>query len=258
MHQRRLLWLTAALVTVTLIAVWRVRAARSLGAARTPEARQLAARAAQRDPRFQQVLELLKKKDDVKSWTELVALYGRLAGDPSALAVRRSVLNALFSEPALPLRLKRVLDAVEADPTPAPQDPLWPEIAHGLAEAWSSSVFDRGRDLMMMEKRPRAQRALIASFIELTASPERLAALAGEQSQGLLVDLIDLHARAERDQRPQIEQAVRRLGGNDPADLLAGHGLGEGKKLELQAQYERNLQVGIDTLLKDQPVQATP
>jgi hypothetical protein len=247
-------WVLTTLVVCGLVAVWKVRAARDPGAARTLLTRPNDAQAALRDPHLREVLSLLRRKDDPKSWDELVALYGRLAGDPNALAARASALNALFAEPALPLRLKRVLDAIEADPTPASQDPLWSEIVHGLAQQWSGPVFDKGRDLMLLEKRQRAQRALVASFTELVGSPNA-ADLSQEQSQGLLADLIDLHARADAEQRPHIEQAVRRLGGNDPADLLAGQGLGKGKKLELQAEYEKNLRAGVETLLKDQPAE---
>jgi hypothetical protein len=254
MQKRWLSWALATLVVCGLVAVWKVRAARDPGPARTVRARPNEAQAALRDPHLREVLRLLRRKDDPKSWNELVALYGRLAGDPSALAARSSALNALFSEPALPLRLKRVLDAVEADPTPASEDPLWSEIVQGLAQQWSGPVFDQGRDLMLLEKRQRVRQALVASFTELVGS-EHAADLSQEQSQGLLADLIDLHAQAAAEQRPQIEQAVRRLGGNDPADLLAGQGLGKGKKLELQAEYEKNLRAGVETLLKDQPAE---
>jgi hypothetical protein len=123
-----------------------------------------------------------------------------------------------------------------------------------LAQQWTGDVFEKGRDLMLMEKRPRARRALIASYAELTASGAVV--LAPEQAQALLNDLIDLHPQADVDQRPQIQEAVRSLGGNDPADLLAGHDINGGKKLELQAEHEKNLQAGIDTLMKGQPAQA--
>jgi hypothetical protein len=131
---------------------------------------------------------------------------------------------------------------------------MWPELVNRLAQQWTDEVFDKGRDLMLMEKRPRARRALIASFAELAGS-EHGEQLGQEQAQALLSDLIDLHGQADPDQRPQIQEAVRKLGGNDPADLLAGHDLNGKRKLELQAEYEKNLQAGIDTLMKGQPAQ---
>lgn len=246
----------AALAVLALLTVWQVRAARSGGVARAT-ARSNAAvdpAALAADPRLRDVLRLAQRKSDPKAWEELVSLYGRLAGDPSAFGVRTAVLNALFNEPVVGLRIKRALDAVEADHTPPPQDPLWPELVQRLAQEWSGELLPKGRDLMLMEKRSRAQRALIASLAEVAGS-ERAAELTAEEARGLLEDLIDMHARAAPDQRPQIQEAVRKLGGNDPADLLAGQGLKGGKKLELQAEYERNLQAGVDSLLNGQAPQ---
>ena len=252
--QKRRLWLSApALVLTAALSWWMVRAATS-DAARTGRAGSADALASNADPRLREVMDLLKNKNDPKSWAELVARYGRLAGDPSAASVRTAILNALFHEPALALRLKRVLDAVEADHTPAPQDPMWPELVNRLAEQWTGDVLEKGRDLMLMEKRPRARRALIASFAELAGS-EQGDQLGADQAHALLTDLIDMHPQAEADQRPQIQEAVRKLGGNDPADLLAANGIPKGKKLELQVEYEKNLQAGSDTLMKGQPAQ---
>jgi hypothetical protein len=165
------------------------------------------------------------------------------------------VLNAVFNEPALALRLKRVLETIDADPTPAAQDPLWPELAHRLSEQWSGDTFSKGRDLMLMETRERPRRALIDSFTELALS-ERAADLQAEEAQALLTDLIDIHAQAAPEQRPRIQEAVRKLGGNDAAELLAGRGLRGDEKLELQLEYERNLQAAIGSLSKGQPDQA--
>lgn len=248
---QKMKWWIAAALLGTALGFWLTRAGRGGASARARAPAFSQALPNNADPRLREVLELLAKKNDSRAFRELSALYGRLAGDPSATGVRMAVLNALFQEPVLALRLQRVLDAVEADHTPAPQDPLWPELVRRLAEQWSDDVFDKGRDLMLMEKRTRARRALIDSFGELVDS-ERGEQLAPEQAQGLLTDLIDLHPQAELDQRPRIREAVRKLGGNDPADLLAGHGLHGGKKLELQVEYEKNLQAGIDALMKGQ------
>jgi len=181
---------------------------------------------------------------------KLIELYARLAGDLGRTNARRLALGALFAEPALPLRLKRVLEAVAADPTPAGEDPLFPEITKRLAEQWTPETFDKGRDLMLMEQRPRARRALVASFVDLTTSGQE-GAFGTEQKSALLTDLIDLHPLAPPDQKPPIEDAVRVLGGNDPADLLAGLGLTGGDKLELQAEYERQLQAAMKALVKN-------
>jgi hypothetical protein len=59
-----------------------------------------------------------------------------------------------------------------------------------------------------------------------------------------------MHGLAEPDQRPAIQEAVRKIGGNDPADLLAGK---SPDQLEIQIEYQKNLQAGVDTLLKNHP-----
>ncbi len=251
MRRRWLYWLAPPLLVGAALAWWSLRALGSERAAQHGVSQADAAQASA-DPRLRAVLELVKNRRDPQAQTELVALYGRLASDPAGLPARTLLLNALFNEPALGLRLKLVLDAIAADSTPAPHDPLWPELVNRLSQQWSNDVLAQARDLMLMEQRARPQRALIASFAELVGS-EQLADLPPEQAQGLLSDLIDLYAKAEPDQRPQIQEAVRKLGGNDPADLLAGQGLKGGKKLELEAEYEKNLQAGIDSLMKGQP-----
>jgi hypothetical protein len=158
-------------------------------------------------------------------------------------------LNGLFAEESRPLRLKGILDAVSADETPVREDPLWSKIVNKLSEEWKPEVFDKGRDLMLAELRPRAKRALIASFVEFVENGGA-ANFTPEQATALLTDLIDMHGVADPEQRPAIQGAVRKLGGNDPADLLGGK---DPSQLEGQIEYQKNLQAGINTLLKDEP-----
>jgi hypothetical protein len=250
MTKKRLLWWAAASGVLTAsLSIWLVRGTPVGGMPRMAGAPPAASAG---DPRLRRVLELLRKKDDPATWNELIALYASSSGDPGALTVRASVLNAAFNEPALGLRLKRVLEIIDADPSPPAEDPLWPELVQRLAEQWSDDVLAKGRDLMLMEQRERPRRALIDSFVELALS-ERAAELPSQESQATLSDLIDIYGQAPLEQQPRIQEAVRKLGGNDPAELLAGRGLHGDEKLELQAEYERNLQAGIDTLTKGQP-----
>jgi hypothetical protein len=205
-----------------------------------------AEQAKSRDPRAGKVLELARQ--GTPGTEKLVSLYAELAGDQSAGGVRELALNALFAEKSASLRLKRVLDAVVSDPTPPEQDPHWPGIVERLADQWTPEMFDKGRDLMLMEKRPRAQRALAASFIELSESAPT-GAIGEAQKMALLNDLIDLYPKADPAQKPEIERGVRNLGGDDPADLLTGYGLKPGEKLKLQAEYEQQLAQGVNGLV---------
>jgi hypothetical protein len=200
------------------------------------------------DPRAAEVLRLTREKGIGRN-EKLVELYARLAKDKSATGVRALALNALFSEPSRPLRLKGVLEAVSADDTPIREDPLWSKIVDKLAEEWRPDAFDKGRDLMLAEQRPRAKQALIDSFATFVDSG-RAEGLAPEQTNALLTDLIDMHGVAAPEQRPRIQDAVRKLGGNDPADLLAGK---SPEELETNIRYQKELQAGVDTLLKNRP-----
>ena len=203
---------------------------------------------AKADARMLEVLQV-SREPAVEASRRLVELYAQWASDPDALAARRSALTLLFAERAIGLRLQRVLEAVSADATPPEDDPLWQDVVNKLSEQWNTETFDKGRDLMQMEERDRARAALVESFTELPDS-DRFASLTAEQRQALINDLIDMHPRVGARQKKEIETALRKLAGNDPADLLAGRGINDGHKLEIQAQYERELQNGMRQLTK--------
>jgi hypothetical protein len=118
-----------------------------------------------------------------------------------------------------------------------------------LADEWKPEVFDTGRALMLADQRPRAKRALIGSFVEFVMMGQA-ATLTPEQNSALMTDFVDMHGVAEADQKPSIQDAVRKLGGNDPADLLAGK---DPNLLELAKEREKQLKWGEETLLKNQP-----
>jgi hypothetical protein len=237
-----------ALVLGSIIVWWSTRRPEPGPARQGAELDSAAEQAAKSDPRAAEVLRLMREKGVSRS-AKLVDIYGRLAGDKSATGVRALALNALFAEESLPLRLKGVLEAISSDETPPPEDPLWPKAVQKLSEQWKPEVFDKGRDLMLAEQRARAKRALVASFVHFVESGQA-GSLTPEQSTALLTDLIDMHGVAEKDQRPAIQGAVRKIGGNDPADLLAGK---DPSQLELQVEYQKQLEAASATLLKDQP-----
>jgi hypothetical protein len=149
-------------------------------------------------------------------------------------------LEMLADEGALPVRLKGLLAAAVADQTPPERDPLWPELVQNLLEQWTPETFDKGRDLMLMEQRPRARRALVESFTEF-AEGDQFANLTEEQRQALINDLIDMYPHSDPQQKSQIEAALRKIADDDVADLLA-RGADHAPKLKIQQKYERELQ----------------
>jgi hypothetical protein len=227
---------------------WSTRRPEPVADRQLSDIEEAAKKAAKSDPRAGEVLRLMREKGIGRS-AKLVDLYTKLAGDKSATGVRALALNALFSEEARALRLKGVLEAVAGDQTPPSEDPLWPNIVRKLAQEWKPEVFDKGRDLMLADQRPRAKRALIGSFVEFVMMGQA-ATLTPEQNAALLTDFVDMHGVAESDQKPSIQEAVRKIGGNDPADLLAGK---DPNMLELAKERERQLKWGEETLLKNQP-----
>jgi hypothetical protein len=245
---RWLLVVGPALALGATIVWWSTRESEPGQAGQQKQVDEAAEQAAKSDPRASEVLRLTREKGVGRS-AKLVEFYARLQKDKNATGVRALALNGLFSEESRPLRLKGVLDAVSLDETPPREDPLWSKITSKLAEEWKSEVFDKGRDLMLAEQRPRAKRALIQSFVEFVENGYA-ANITAEQSNALLTDFIDMHGLADPEQRPAIQGAVRKIGGNDPADLLAGK---DPATLEYQIEYQKNLQAATDTLLKKEP-----
>ena len=171
---------------------------------------------------------------------KLIDFYGRAAADPGAIEARQIALAALFEHRSLGLRLQRVLEAVEGDPTPPESDPLWPHVVDRLSEQWTQETLDKGRDLMLMHEKPRARRALVASFIRY--SELHLGVLSPEQRQTLTTDFIDVYPLADPAQKPDVLATVGKLSGNsDVADVLTGKVLEPGFKLQAELDHEREM-----------------
>jgi hypothetical protein len=173
----------------------------------------------------------------------IVDAYAAWASDPSAVSARKLLLQRLFAEEDIATKLSGVLAAVEADQTPPERDPLWEYIATTLADLWKGEVATNGIDLMMAESRPRARRAVISSFAEVATS-ERLAALNADQRQTLTETMIDLTPHVPAGQKPEMDAALRKLGGNDLADIMAGKGITgkDGHVLESERAYNAALE----------------
>jgi hypothetical protein len=131
---------------------------------------------------------------------------------------------------------------VEADPTPAEKDPLWEFLVTSLADLWKGSAATAGMDLVVAEARPRARRALLSSFAEVATS-ERVTSYTAAQRQTLTETMIDLSVHVPTTQRPEIAGALRKLGGNDLADIMEGKGITgkDGHVLESELAYEEGL-----------------
>jgi hypothetical protein len=175
--------------------------------------------------------------------TSIVAAYGDWASDPSALQARKLLLSKLLGETDIAKKLSGVLAAVEADPTPPEKDPLWEYLVTSLADLWKGDVATSGMDLVVAESRPRARRALLSSFAEV-ATTDRVASYTPAQRQTLTETMIDLSVHVPPTQRPEIAEALRKLGGNDLADIMEGKGVTgkDGHVLESERAYKQSLE----------------
>jgi hypothetical protein len=152
---------------------------------------------------------------------------------------RRLILKTLLDKPDLASKLGLVLAAVQRDPTPAERDPLWSDVAAGLANQWRGDAINHAADLMFAETRPRAKQALISSLAVLAA--EHGAELLAPQRVSISNYFIDMYASVEPWQKPELVTTVRSLAGNDAADVLLGKGLHTDGELEGQRAYNAAL-----------------
>jgi len=155
-------------------------------------------------------------------------------------AERRGAMNDLLSQGDAPTRLTMLLEAAAADPSEPNKDPLWAELVSGLSTIWQGESINAGMDLMFTESRPRARDAVVSSFAKLAL--ERSGELSPAQTQKLTETFIDLHNRLPALQRREVENASRKIAGNDVADLMQGKGMASDDELEVQREYKRSLE----------------
>ena len=182
-----------------------------------------------------------KGKEDPATVKELVEAYGKWAPREDTIEARRQVLKALLAQPSVKVAVESVLNAVEQDQTPRAMDPLFPEVARGLASLWDAVTFNFGRDRMYLETRQKPRDVLLASMAEVAQSGN--ARLGLEQRTMVVNDLIDLYPSLKPDQKPEVDRALHTLAGADIVEILNGRG---GKDLKIVSQQQQ----AIDRILQ--------
>jgi hypothetical protein len=182
-------------------------------------------------------VELMRRGSSTE---RLVKAYAEWAGDPGAVEARKLLINALLVPEAPGLKLSNVLGALAADQTAPDQDPVWPYAIERISEIWRGETLTRGLDLIVAEPRHRARLAVISSFAHLVNSG-RAGELDTAQRQTLSNYFIDTFGQLSPGQKPEVEQAIRKVAGNDAADILLGKGLGDGHVLEHEREYKKAL-----------------
>ena len=173
-------------------------------------------------------------RQDPGAISELVDLYGRLANDPNALDARKLAFRTLLSYPSMPVALEAALAAVASDQTPRQRDPMWPTLVQSVGALWDAVTIEHGRDLAMIEERPKPRDLLLESLAEVPPGK-----LSDTQRAALAADLIDLYPRLKPEQKPAMDRALAALGGGDLIEILARRGLAEDSHLKAAVEERK-------------------
>jgi hypothetical protein len=181
---------------------------------------------------------------------DLVGAYGAWVTRADALPARRAIITALLGHPNLQAGLEALLAAVEADQTPREHDPLWNDLVQAVAGRWRADTLRLGRDMLMLEQRPRPKDLLLESLAALA-----VATLRADQKAGLASDFIDLYATLKPDQKPAVNRQLHALAGTDVVEIMSGRGLRAGDDQILRLARER--QRALDEVARN-PVKEAP
>src|SRR5262249_24312148 len=102
-------------------------------------------------------IERLVARQDPAAANELIELYGKLASDLGALEARKAAFHALLGQPDVRVGLAAAMTALAADPAFWVQDPMWPYAVKEIGQLWNGLTIQHGRDLVMIEERPKTQ-----------------------------------------------------------------------------------------------------
>jgi hypothetical protein len=169
----------------------------------------------------------LAARQDPAAASELITLYGKLASNAGALDARKAAFHALLGQSDVRVGLAAALAAIASDPAPRAQDPMWPYVVQEIGRVWDGVTLQHGRDLAMLEERPKPRDVLIESLAQVP--PGRLSET---QRASLAADLIDLYPRLRAEQRPAIDRELVALGGTDLVEILGRRGLAEDNYLK--------------------------
>ncbi|HET6149274.1 MAG TPA: hypothetical protein VFH68_17180 [Polyangia bacterium] len=176
----------------------------------------------------------LAGQEDPAAVSELIGWYGKLASTPGSLDARKAAFRSLLAYPNMVVGLEAGLAAIAADPTPRQQDPMWPFLVQGVASLWDGVTIQHGRDLVMIEQRPKPRDVLLESLAEVPPGK-----LSDSQRAALAADLIDLYPQLKPEQRPAVDRALAALGGSDLIEILARRGLGDNSHLKAAIEERR-------------------
>jgi hypothetical protein len=182
-------------------------------------------------------------REDPAAVSELIELYGKLASTPGSTETRKLAFHTLLALPNPLVGLEAGLAAAAADPAPRQQDPMWAFLVKEVAALWDAVTIEHGRDLVLIEQRPKPRDILLESLAEV--SPGKLS---DSQRAALAADFIDLYPQLKPEQKPAVDRALAALGGSDLIEILARRGLGEVSHLKAAVEERRAQEAARATL----------
>jgi hypothetical protein len=186
-------------------------------------------------------------KTDPRAVKELVDAYGQWADRPDAIEARKEAITTLLAQPNVKLAVESVMAAVEEDQTPRLQDPLWPHLVQSVSKVWDAVTIKFGLDRLALETRAKPKDLMLASLAAMTDG-NGVAKLTDQQRMTMAADLIDAYPTLTPEQKPEVEQALGQLAGNDVVEIMAGRGIGPGAHLKAADDAQRALEAAMKTL----------
>jgi hypothetical protein len=150
-------------------------------------------------------------------------------------------LEALLLRRGSALDLDALLDALQSGSAPPEGEPLPPALVERLADQIERQALVPAMDLLVAETRPLARRALYAAYALLVIS-ERTEHVPPDARQTLVNHFIDGWPALPETERPDVEQALRKLAGDDVADIMNGKGLATDDALQGAREREQALE----------------
>jgi hypothetical protein len=211
----------------------------------------------------QEFVAALAKQGTQEATDELVKSYVNWSSAKETMNAREDILDALYKIESVPRRLKAVIDAIAGDPTPPDRDPLWGKAVDRMARTLAAdpSRLQQEQDLMLMEKRERAQQFLTTSMSQFAQSSpgtpsEPVKNMSEDRRSALCQDLIDAYFKSGNESyRRELVGGVEATCGHDAAVVLTktANGIQPGE-LKILVENDQAMKDAINNLGKGQPI----
>ncbi len=205
----------------------------------------------------------LARQGTKEATDELVKSYVNWSSARETIRAREDILDALYKIESVPRRLKAVLDAIAGDPTPPERDPLWGKAVDRMARTLAAdpSRLAQEQDLMLMEKRARAQQLLTTGMAQFAQSSpgvpsDPVKQLPEERRSALCHDLIDAYFQTGNESyRRELVGGVEAACGHDAAVLLTKTANGiQPSDLKILVERDEAIKEALNNLGKGQPI----